>query len=201
MDDFEATIQLVQAAKGGDRASLEKLFARYLPRVRQIVALRLGQRLSQFIEHEDVAQEVLLKVFQGLERFEERSESSFRHWLSRCVECEIVDQSRRAAARKRGGGQVRRFADCGQESFLSSILADSGPSPSAALRAAEVELQLEQAILKLPKHHREVVILRYLCEMPYDELAKQLGLAQEATARKACSRAVERLRELMEEEE
>ncbi len=44
----DPTTCLVLAAQGGDRDALEGLFRRYLPRVRQIVALRLGYSLRDF---------------------------------------------------------------------------------------------------------------------------------------------------------
>lgn len=191
--DLEKTIQLVRSAQGGDRAALEALFTRYLPRVERIVSLRLGWRLSQFADVEDIAQEVLLKAFQGLERFQEESEGSFIHWLSSCVECEIVDQSRKQSAQKRGQGKGCRFGDLGSQVMLSSILAGSSPSPSQVAQAQETEQAIESALLALPKHHREVIVLRQICGMSYEEVAKSLKLGREDTARKACSRALQAL--------
>jgi hypothetical protein len=109
---YEETLVLVGAAQKGDRNALESLFERYLPRVRRTAALRTGRRLNQFVEFDDIAQDALIKVFQGLDRFEQKFEGSFRNWLANCVQCEIADQARRAVAKKRGGGKVRRFGDC-----------------------------------------------------------------------------------------
>ena len=192
--DFEKTLVLVNSAQKGDRRALEALFERYLPRVQRIVALRLGWKLSQFATVEDIAQEVLLKAFQGLERFEESSEGGFLNWLSRCVECEVVDQSRKRASQKRGGGNVRRFGDFGSV-MLSSIFAGSSPTPSQIVMAKDTELAIEEALIELPKHHREAIVLRHVCAMGYDEIARTLNLASEMTARKACSRALKILKE------
>lgn len=197
--ELEKTIALVQSARAGSRGALEKLFTRYLPRVERIVSLRLGWRLSQFSTVEDIAQEVLLKAFQGLERFEETSEGSFLNWLSRCVECEVVDQSRRQAAQKRGGGKVARFGDLGSEVLLSSIFAGSSPTPSQVVQAKDTEAALEVALLALPRHHREAIVLRNLCGMEYEEIAKALGLGREDTARKACSRALKALEKQLQD--
>ena len=188
------TTCLVRSAKAGDRQALEDLFARYLPRVRQIVALRLGERQRRFIEAEDIVQEAFLKALQGLERFEHRSEGSFRNWLARCVECEIVDSVRRLKARKRGGGKVRLFGDFCTESLFSSVFAGREPTPSKVAEAREAEERIEEAILELPEHYREVIILRQLCEMSYAEVASLMGFVQEETARKACSRAIQKLK-------
>jgi RNA polymerase sigma-70 factor (subfamily 1) len=192
------TFELVRAAQAGDRRALEDLFARYLPRVRQIVALRMGRRLRELEDVDDVAQDVLLKAFQGLERFEQRSEGAFRNWLAACVECEIADKARRAGARKRGGGKVRRFADCESGLLISSVFAGREPTPSAVARARELAERIEEALIALPRHHREVVILRNLCEMSYEEIAETMALGSAQTARKAVSRALRKLKESLE---
>lgn len=192
--EFEQTLVLVTSAQKGDRKALDTLFGRYLPRVERIVTLRLGWKLSQFATVEDIAQEVLLKAFQGLERFEAESEGGFLNWLSRCVECEIVDQSRKRETQKRGGGTVRRFGDFGSV-MLSSMFAGSSPTPSQIVIAKDTEQAIEAALVELPKHHREAIVLRHVCGMEYDEIAKTMGLGSEVTARKACSRALKVLKE------
>ena len=193
--DFTTTVVLVRDAQKGDRDALDSLFDRYLPRVRQIVALRMGQRLRQFTELDDLAQEALLSAFQGLERFEHQSEGSFRNWLARCVECAIVDCRRGADAAKRGGGNVRLFGDIDTEGFLSGILPGEGPTPSEVVKAKELEETLETALLKLPEHHRELIVLRHLCQMSYAEVAKAMNFAKEDSARRGCARALQKLRE------
>jgi DNA-directed RNA polymerase specialized sigma24 family protein len=119
----------VSAAQEGDRRALEELFARYLPRVRQIVALRMGRRQRQILEVDDVAQEALLSVFRGLERFEHRSQGSFRNWLARCVESQVAGAARKAGARKRGGGKVRLFCDLAPEGRSTQTFRDGNAAP------------------------------------------------------------------------
>lgn len=193
------TTRLVGAAQKGDRRALEELFSRYLPRVRQIVALRMGRRQRQILEVDDIAQEALLRVFQGLERFERRSEGSFRNWLARLVESEVAGAARKANAKKRGGGKVRLFSDLAPEGLRSTIFPGRGRTPSEIAEEKEMERRIEDALLALPRHHREVIILRRLCELPYEEVARELGFAEATTARKAHSRAMQKLRDLLKE--
>lgn len=190
-----ATTLLIRAAQAGDATAREALFARYLPRVRQIVALRMGQRLRQLIEVDDVVQEVLLDAFQGLEKFEPRSEGSFRNWLARCVEREIVDSARTETRKKRGGGAVRRFSDCDSSLLGSSIFGADATSPSAGVRLDELGERIEEALLQLPAYQRDLIVLRALCEMSYAEIAAELGISREETVRVAFSRALRQLKE------
>jgi RNA polymerase sigma-70 factor (ECF subfamily) len=165
--------------------------------VRQIAALRLRRPLREICEVDDVVQGALLKAFKGLDRFEERSEGGFRSWLARCVESEIVDRLRSARALKHGEGRVRRFGDLERDSLSSAVFAGFGPTPSQVASARELGERIEAALLEMPSHHREVIILRQLCEMSYAEIAKAMGFAEEATARKVLSRALKRLREMV----
>ena len=179
---------------------MEQLFERYLPRVRKIVGIRMGLRLRQLADVEDLVQESLLKVFEGLERFEHRSEGSFRNWLSHCVETEIGGFARKVSAQKRGAGKVRRFGDYGSGFLLStSVLASSEPSPTELARARELEDRVEEALLAMPLPQREVILLRKLCELSYSSIADAMGLKTEAAARQACSRALQQLRKRLED--
>jgi len=194
---LEETLRLVEAAKAGDARALDDLFARYLPRTRRIVACRMGWKLSQVEDHEDLVQETLLRVFQGLERFEARSEGSFRHWVAQLVECAIRDAARRSKRAKRGGGRVKRWGDLGEETLSASIFAAKTPSPSAIASAGETEERLEECLRKLPERYRELIVMRSFCGMSYEEIAERLGVDRVATIRNACSRAVEKLEEML----
>ena len=185
--------QLVSAAQEGNAAALESLFSRYLPRVRHIVALRMGWRLRQLVEIDDVVQEVLLDVFKGLDRFEQRSEGSFRNWLSRCVEREVVDTLRTQTRKKRGGGEIRRIGDYDASLLRSSIFGVDLESPSQHVRAEELAERIQDALLEMPAHERDLIILRALCGMSYEEMASEFGMSREGTLRVAYSRALRKL--------
>ena len=192
-ESFESTNGLVRRAQKGDTRALEDLFSRYLPRVRQIVALRTGQKLRQMLELDDIVQEVLLKLLRGLERFEAKSEGSFRHWLARCAECEIVDRARHLDRKKRGGDRIRRFADCDSRLLRSSIFHDDDATPSELAQADELAERIEDELLAMSEHNREVIILRAVCGMSYSEVAEELGIEQ-VSARVAFSRAIDKLK-------
>jgi len=143
-----------------------------------------------------VAQEALLKVFRDLEQFEVASEASFRNWVALIVEREIGMLDRRRTAQKRGGGKVRRFGDFALSGTLSGALGSDPPTPSEVVTKREVEDQMEQAILQLKPHQRELIIQRYVCEMSYAEIARSIGL-DESTVRGSCRVAEKRLGALL----
>lgn len=185
---FSATLHLVEAAQSGSKQATEDLFARYLPIVERIVSLRMGWKLRRFMDYEDLAQESLLAVFQSLDSFQHRSEGSFRNWVATCVERRIVDTVRKVDARRRGEGNELRFRDCRTELFLSSILAGRSPTPSSIAAQREMEERVEEAILSLKPHLREVIVQRHLCGLTYVEIARNMNL-DESSIRYACTRA------------
>lgn len=186
------TEHLVRSAQEGDARAVEDLFKRYLPRVRQIVALRLGYRQTDFSTLEDLVQEALLRVFENLDKYVPSSEASFRNWIATCVANTIRNCQRDARAAKRGGGRVLAFGELAPENIASSIFSGKGPTASALFAGKEALERLEAALLNLEERERELIILRRLCEMSYSEIADVLGLT-EVAARQAFHRAASRL--------
>jgi len=86
-----ADAELVEQAKGGDRAALEKLVVRHQAWIYNI-ALRMVFKPQ---DAEDVTQEVLLKVITKLSTF--KGESKFRTWLYRIVANHVLNMNRRGA--------------------------------------------------------------------------------------------------------
>ena len=171
---FEETEHLVRSAQRGDAEAVEDLFRRYLPRVRQIVALRLGYRQTDFSTFEDLVQEALLRVFENLDKYQQSSEGGFRNWVATCVGNTVRNCLRDARAAKRGGGRVRVFAELAPENLASAIFSGKGPTASAVVAGKETLERLEAALLSLEERERELIILRRLCEMSYGEVASVL---------------------------
>lgn len=190
---FQETVTLVRRTQAGDREAERTLFERYLPRVRQIVALRIGKPMRELSEDEDIVQDSLLDAFRKLQDLEHVSEGSFHNWVVCLVENNIRDHWRRGRAEKRGAGRVKPFADYETSVLAQSIPTGRDPSPSAVARGREMEEGLERALLSLSERHRRVIDLRRLCEMSYAEIAQAMGLGSESSARSLYSRAITEL--------
>ena len=180
---------LVSAAQQGIRRAQEDLFEHCLPRVRHIVSLRMGKKLRQMMVPQDIIQEVMFMTLNGPKRFKPGSKGSFRNWLARRVEREIVDLTRRSVSRLRHQGRTLSI-------LRTSIFRDREPRSGA--QAEELENKIEEALLQLPKHYREVIILRRLCEMSYREIAETMGFAEEHYARQGFKRALKKLKEILQ---
>ena len=195
MESDSPTTCLVLAAQDGDRAALERLFRRYLPKVRQIVALRLGHTLRDFASYEDLVQEALLNIFTKIDRFHPRSEGKFRYWLSRCVTNSVRTHFRRSRAKKRE--RLLPFFPYASDGILESIPGCAGCSPQELLEGEELAERIERALLGMKELQREVIILDRVCGMTPFEIRLALGFTTEEGVRKCLSRALRRLRELV----
>src|SRR5439155_1894664 len=74
--------------------------------------------------------------------------------------------------------------------------ADSGESPSQLLLRKEREWQVADALARLAPDHREVILLRNLQRLPFDEVARRLNRSRPA-AQMLWMRAIQKLQEAM----
>jgi RNA polymerase sigma-70 factor (ECF subfamily) len=192
--DVQTTLRLVRGAQAGDRQALDDLFSRYLPKVRRIVALRIGCAMKDFAVYEDLVQESLLRAFAKLDQFKEIAEGTFYNWISSCVASAINLEFRKLGAQRRGGGKVKALGELGDAGLTASIFSSPEPGPRTRASTKELEEKVEEAILDLKSHHREVIILRHLCGMESEEIAGVLGFSSAATARKVLERAMTELK-------
>lgn len=138
-----------------------------------------------------------MHAFVSLDRFDHRSEGSFRNWLASIVENRIRDRWRRSTALKRGDGKVRPFSAFGSSVLSESILAGKQATPSQEAVGHETEERLEAALLALDERSRRAIELRRLCGMSYAEVAVEMGLGTESSARAMVARALARLSPLL----
>lgn len=166
----------MRAQRGDTRA-----FAQLVEPYREIV-FRVAYLVTRnAADAEDAAQEALLKAWLALGRF--RTEAPLRPWLLRIAVNEAHNRRR---------GERRR-----EELVLRAAAASSGeaaPSPEEAALAAERRRSLLDALERLPPPARLVLGLRYLLDLPEEEVAAALGVRR-GTVKSRTARALERLRE------
>jgi len=151
--------ELVRRIRGGDAEALRLLVERYQER---IFALVYGI-VRDAHEVEDVAQEVFLKVYTRIEAFDERSQ--FYTWLYRVAVNAAKDHVKK---------RVRRPAVALDE---ADALPGGAESPDAGAQRSETARLVREAIDALPLRYREVLALRELEGLSYDEVATVLGIS------------------------
>lgn len=164
---------LVIRCQTGDEAALAELMARYSPRVRYFVRKLLGSLDGA----DDVLQDVWLDVYRQVIKLAEPA--AFRAWLYRI-------------ARDRAFGMLRRHRRYEQLTAEAEPVDESPDDDFTSEDAARIHAALDQ----LPPDQREVLVLRFLEEMSYDEIARVAG-CQPGTVRSRIHYGKRALRRLL----
>ena len=155
---------LIQAARNGDQAAFGELVQQYQKRV-----FALAVRMCPTPElAEEAAQEAFLAAWQGLPFF--RGDSAFATWLYRLTSNACVDLLRREGRHRGAAGPSLND----EESDLR--LPDDAPGPQEQAERRELREQIETALQALTPEHRQVLVLREMHQLSYDEIAQVLKL-------------------------
>mgnify|MGYP002622704077 CR=1 FL=1 len=170
---------LVRRMRDGDAAARRVVVERYQER---LFALIYGIVRDRH-EVEDVAQEVFLKVYQRITAFDERSK--FYTWLYRVAVNAAKDHVKKRSRRP----SVALDEDAG--------IPDGTPGPLDGAGSEETRARVREAIAALPVRYREVLALRELEGLAYNEIAEVLKLSV-GTVESRLHRARQRLKRSLE---
>ena len=182
----ESDEELVLATIEGDRGAFEKLVVRYQNLVFNIAHHYLGRRE----EVEDLAQEVFLRVYQTLDRYD--TGRPFKHWIGKITVNRCLDELRKMKIRR-----MHLLSDLGDEDRQSiDQLAEAARTgrPLTELEAERCLKLLADSMSKLSEKDRMAFVLREMESLSYEELAAMLETS-EVAARIRVSRARRRLQE------
>ncbi|HEY7816954.1 MAG TPA: sigma-70 family RNA polymerase sigma factor [Vicinamibacteria bacterium] len=143
----------VEAFRAGELRAFEDLARSYRSRIQGICFRYAGNRADA----EDLVQEVLLRIYRGLEGF--RGESSFRTWVYRIT----VNACLNWVASRKGFDA------------LDAEIPDRRPTIIERLVRAESRDRLRRAISELPDRQRMTVLLRVYEELSHKEIAEVMA--------------------------
>ena len=175
---------LLQRAKDGDQAAFGELVTLYEKKV-YALTLRMCKHPEDAAE---ASQEAFLAAWQGLKFF--RGEASFSTWLYRLASNACVDLLRRESRHRTAAGPSL------DDEGVYLDVADSAPSPHAIAESNELKQQIEEGLRTLSPEHREVLILREIHQLSYDEIAQTLSL-DSGTVKSRISRGRKQLRNFL----
>lgn len=192
--------ELLARAGRGDSAAQEQLLERHGERLRKMVAARLDRRLAARIDPSDVVQEALLDASRLLPAYLRERPLPFYPWLRRLAWKRLVKlQQRHLGAQKRSvTREVQQMPLLPEESALelAARLVAPGTSPSNHLVREELRSRVQAVLTRLPEHHREVLVLRFLEDLSTSEMAAVLHIT-EAAVKTRQTRALDRLGRLL----
>lgn len=174
--------ELVRRAAQGDQDAFASLVRQYENRVYHLALRMCGNEEDAW----DVAQEAFLAAWRGLPAF--RGEAGFSTWLYRLVSNASIDHLRRTK-RQRGETPL-------DDEQLGLDVPDAGPGPQEAAEGAELQAAVAEGLARLSDNHRQVLVLREIQGLSYEEIAGMLALDL-GTVKSRISRARGALRKIL----
>jgi RNA polymerase sigma-70 factor (ECF subfamily) len=175
-----------------DEAAFSELVVTYQRRVFALVFRMLGRRE----EAEDLAQEVFVQVFKAIDQF--RGDSKLSTWIYR-IAVNLCKNRTKYLSRRHANDQddVDAMADRLPFSAAKGVSVGGISRPDELVEGMQLEVVVKRAIAQIEPEFREVLILRDVEDMSYEEIAEVTGLA-DGTVKSRIHRARAQLRALVE---
>ena len=187
--DPESTFRLLERARAGDQAALERLFTRHLKPLQRWARGRLPGWARDLADTDDLVQDTLLQTFRRIEDFEPRRVGALQAYLRQAVLNRVRNELRRKARHPDATGLDATGVD--------DLELEAAESPLERAIGREAVERYERALQKLRADEREAVIAKVEMGYSNEELAEVLGKPTSEAARKAAQRALVRLAEEM----
>lgn len=175
--DEQKILKLIDEAKSGDHESFGKLYDIYVTPIHRYVAFRLPAGLV-----EDIVADVFVKAWEKLDSYKGRKGTPFSSWLFRIAKHVVIDTYRTQK----------------ETIELDEVHVDEDRWNDPALGITQ-EMQaklLKQAMNKLPKRYREVLLLSFMSNLGHGEIARTMRM-REGGVRILKHRALKKLGELL----
>ena len=186
---------LLDRCAAGDRSAADQLFERCRPRLLRMMAVRLDPNIAARVDPSDVVQESLAEAHQKLPAYLQSRPVKFYPWLREIAWQRLVKihrthiaANRRSVHREDG---VLPLPDESTAQLVDRLASPDTQPPERAVRS-EIHERVRRALDELADSDRELLVMRYLEDMPQEEVAQALAITPNA-AKKRHRRALERL--------
>jgi RNA polymerase sigma-70 factor (ECF subfamily) len=196
----ESPQSLLAQARAGNAAARGQLLELYRNYLRLQALALIGTGLRVRLDPSDLVQETFLEAHRDFPRFAGHTEGEIVAWLRRILVRNLADQLKR---HRSGGRDYRRQESLEAKLDRSSLdiqeaLQAGLSTPSGRAAEREQSVVLADALAALPADYREVIVLRHLERLKFDEIAARMGRSSGAV-RMLWTRALEKLHVLLED--
>jgi RNA polymerase sigma-70 factor (ECF subfamily) len=152
------------------------------------------------VDASDLVQQTMLEAYRDFDRFQGGSEREWLAWLRKILAHNVADFVRRYRGAKRQVLREVPFRDPAQSSLAGAPEpASPDATPSQEFLRLDAELRLAAALSELPSDYQEVIVLRNLERLPFDEVGRRMDRSRPAV-QMLWMRAMKKLREAMGED-
>jgi RNA polymerase sigma-70 factor (ECF subfamily) len=157
--------RLVERLRSGDSAAIEEFYNLYKSRLYLLVYEQVDRDRTTA---EDLVHEVFLAALSSLDKF--RGDSQLYTWLRSIALHKINDFYRHQAREPR---PTQSSAD--SDGLELERVGGNEPSTHAVMEDEEVRQSVHQALADLPRDYQEVLVLKYLRDMPVLAISQMMG--------------------------
>jgi RNA polymerase sigma-70 factor (ECF subfamily) len=190
---------LLARARSRDPSDLDRLFAVCRNYLSVLARAQVESWLQAKVDASDLIQQTLLEAYRDFSHFRGATEAEWLAWLRRILAhnaANFVRQYRGTDKRQARREVPLQFPADGSHSGGFADPADRGESPSQQLLRKERELQVADALAELPPDYREVIFLRNLQRLPFQEVAERMERSRPAV-QMLWMRAIDKLQEVL----
>jgi RNA polymerase sigma-70 factor, ECF subfamily len=185
---------LLARGRSGDLAARGELLALCGNYLRVIARTQIDKYLRVRCDDSDLVQETLVEALRDFPQFAGTTEKELLAWLRQILIRNLADQVKHHKALARNWQRQQSLEELLDRSCpaVQAALAQGISSPSARASRAEEGLLLADALARLPADYREVIVLRHLQNLKFEQIATTMGRSAGAT-RMLWTRALEKL--------
>ncbi len=169
MNDPDEDFRLVSLAQKGDMSAYDALVTRHRGRIFAMIRNMIHQEADAW----DISQDVFIKAWHGLPRFE--AKARFSTWLYRIAHNAVYDWLRKRKIETVGELNDEIFSREKIDS-ASFTTPSGGESPADTMSHGELREKIQASLAKLSPDHREIVLLKDVQGLSYKEIAESLSI-------------------------
>ena len=183
--------EVIEGCKAGDREAFEKIVLFYQKRVFNYAYRMVGN----MEEAKELAQEVFVSVFESIKSL--RDDAKFEGWLKQITVNHCRNRWKYLKRRHYFNTDSMDDPIETEDGEVTKSFADPSDTPDTAYEKKMVQEWIQKGLLRLKEDQRELIVLRHLQELSYDEMGKCLNLP-EGTVKSKLHRARMDLKEQLE---
>ena len=202
MDDQPRTEieEWLERARAGSDEDRERLLAACRNYLQMLARVQVEPWMQAKADASDLVQQTLLDAHRDFARFDGRTAPEWFAWLRRILKNNTGDLVRQyRSTDKRQVDRERAIHMPGDDSLSGPRLEPQAPdaTPSQQAVRRESELQVADALADLPADYQQVIVLRNLQRLPFEEVAEKMGRTRPAV-QMLWMRAIRKLQEKLE---
>ena len=197
----DKTNRLLEDARGGGPAAVDRLLGEFREPLRQVIGLRIDPALNRRVDASDIVQDVLLEANQRLVEYLKSPVMPFHLWLRHLAKDRIIDTHRRHRQAQRRSIdreqplQRPAWADASSVQLVAQLV-DGERTPASAAIQQELQSRLNDAVAQMNDDDREIILMRHHEQLSNQDVAASLNLT-EAAASMRYLRALRKLRAVL----